>query len=294
MDMVATYWGVRGSMPSPGPSTARYGGNTACVAIEWDNAVLVIDAGTGIRGLGKHLAGTRREIVLVLSHLHFDHVLGFPLFEPLFEKDRTLYLVGHTLDGRVWTPLDLMDGTHWPLTRDDVKAECRTIDIEAIADVMGNGLEVRRIAVNHPGGAYGFRVQTENAAFVHVPDNELFPPHEPVLPFDDIVTFCAQADFLSHDAQYLEREMPMKEGWGHSLTSASCQLAVEAEVRCLGLFHHDPDRTDTALDEIGERTRRTLEPHGIRSVITREGMCVRFTTERMVVEDTRAAAGDNT
>lgn len=282
--MIVRYWGVRGSMPSPGHSTARYGGNTACVSVESGDDVLILDAGTGIRELGKALKGTEKRIFLTLSHLHYDHILGFPLFAPLFEDGRVVHLIGYPGADTTWTPLELMDGVYWPVRPQDLRSDVRIVGEDGYAMLAKSGLSVDRIAVNHPGGALGFRVRHSSGTFVHITDNELHPPHEPAASFDQVVNFCDGVDVLSHDAQYLDREMPMKEGWGHSLASTACRLAIEAQARSLVLFHHDPDRTDDALDALGERSHKELAPHGIDVRVAFEGLVLDF--DRMTASTT--------
>ena len=269
--MVVKYWGVRGSMPSPGKATARYGGNTSCVSIDLGHRLVVLGAGTGIRVLGKALQSSDQEIILVLSHLHFDHVLGFPLFAPLFEPDRVIYLCQVRAPSGPWTPLRLMDGTHWPVTPGELSADIRTIDDPS--DLLAaDGVEFSSIQVNHPGGSLGFRFVKDGQVFVHVPDNELEPPGTPDTTFEEIAGFCRGATVLSHDSQYLDPEMPHREGWGHSLAMTTCRLAIAARVGHLVLFHHDPDRSDEELDTIGRMATTELEPHGIRSTIAYEGL----------------------
>lgn len=271
--MIVRYWGVRGSMPSPGRATMRYGGNTACVSIEVGSTMIVIGAGTGIRVLGKTLARSDQQIVLMLSHLHYDHVLGFPLFAPLFQEGRVINLVSFPTPGGSWTPLELMNGLHWPVTPPELRADLRIVE-DARGLLAGLGVELTTMRVNHPGGALGFRLTAGTETFVHVPDNELEPPDPPQATLRDMTVFCRDATVLSHDAQYLDPDMPHREGWGHSLVLATCSLAVEAGVRHLVLFHHDPDRTDDELDRIGRMAAAQLGPDGIKSTVAFEGLTI--------------------
>ncbi len=282
--MIVRYWGVRGSMPSPGHSTVRYGGNTACVSVESGGDILILDAGTGIRELGKSLKGTNKRIFLALSHRHYDHILGFPLFAPLFEDGRIVHLIGYPAEDQTWTPLELMDGVYWPVRPEDLRSDVHVVGEEGYEMLAESGLMVDRLPVNHPGGALGFRVRHSSRTFVHITDNELYPPGEPAASFQQLVEFCDGADVLSHDAQYLDREMPMKEGWGHSLASTACQLAIESRVRSLVLFHHDPDRSDAALDALGERSQNDLSSYDIALMVAYEGL--QFDLERTVTNTT--------
>jgi ribonuclease BN (tRNA processing enzyme) len=132
-------------------------------------------------------------------------------------------------------------------------------------------LEVEALPVNHPGGAYGYRVTDAGRRFVFIPDNEI-EAADPTTPYEEIVAFCRGADVLCHDAQYLDDDMPAKHGWGHSCLRNTCRLAIDAGVRHLVFFHHDPDRTDDQLDAMQASARRFLEPYGIACTAAYEGL----------------------
>lgn len=273
-----TFWGVRGSAPSPGPATVRYGGNTSCVSVAVGGGkLLVFDAGTGIRGLGKAIAGGTGEIFLLLSHPHWDHVQGFPFFRPLYEPGRRIYMFptpqAHTM---LCALIEQMDGAHFPVTPDTLPAHPECITEDAMGFLRVRGLAVSRIPTNHPGGGYGYRVEHEGKAVVYLTDNELEPPYPKATEFDGFVRFCRRAEVLIHDAQYLERDLPHKHGWGHSLVSQVCALARAAEVRHLVLFHHDPDRTDDELDAILADAQQSLSAERVDCTVAFEGLTLRI------------------
>ena len=270
--MQMTCWGVRGSIPAPAPETQRYGGNTSCVAVETDDQILIVDAGTGIRPLGRALRGTDKTIYIALTHVHSDHVEGFPFFGPLYEQDRPIYLVDHVLDGTRWSLLDRLDGFHFPLEPAALPADVRRVEADAVSYLNDRGFSLSRRRVNHPGGAYGYRFSLDARTVVHIPDNEIAPPEGGVAPFDALAGFCAGADVLVHDAQYRADDVPEKAGWGHSVLPDACRLARAAAVNRLVLFHHDPDRSDEALDAMEARARDRLSPHGIECVAAHEGL----------------------
>ena len=269
--MRATFWGVRGSTPAPGAAFVRYGGHTTCVSVEVGDRVLVIDAGTGIRPLGHALAGGTRDLFVLLTHRHADHLLGFPFFAPLYEEGRTVHLLPLRDGTERWWPLALFDGIHYPLYPSDLPSAVVDVDADAIDYLRSHGLDVRRHAMNHPGGAFGYRVDDGGHAFVFIPDNEIGAP-EPVAPHDDLIAFCHGADVLCHDAQYLDSEIGERRGWGHSSIAEACDLAVDAAVGHLVLFHHDPDRVDVELDAIQDDARRRLAPHGIDVTVALQGL----------------------
>ena len=279
--MTITFWGARGSRPVPGPHTLRYGGNTACVSVEIDGKVLVLDAGTGMFELGQTLLGTGQDVFVLLSHLHSDHTQGLPFFAPLYQPSGPIYLLDYEQDGEAWSPLTLFDGVHHPLRKDMLPAECLRLRGDALAHLAAHGLAVERTRLNHGGGAYGYRVTRGGRAFVYMTDNELVPaggadvqpgPYPDPVPFERFAAFCAGADVLCHDAQYRADEMPLRRGWGHSQLPDVCRLAEKAGVGHLVLFHHDPLRTDEALDALLCEARARLEPSGIACTAAYEGL----------------------
>lgn len=258
--MVVKFWGVRGSIPSPGPSTVRYGGNSPCVSIDLGPAkTLIFDAGTGIRKLGEALVTGNSAIFIILSHIHWDHIQGYPFFLPIYQPDREIHLIPTLRESTLFNVLfEQMDGAHFPVKADSLPSTCLFVAENAIPFLHGHGFDVSRIATNHPGGCYGYRVENDGRAVVYISDNEMDPPSGKVTDFAEFVRFCKGADILIHDSQYTEREMPQKRGWGHSQISQVRDLALAAKVKHLLLFHHDPNRTDDELDVIQEDTRHWL------------------------------------
>lgn len=269
--MIVKCWGVRGTLPTPGEHTIRYGGNTTSVSVEVEDKVLVFDAGSGIRLLGLSLLGTGQDVFIFLSHLHSDHILGFPYFQPLYEPDRRIYLIDYQRDGQPWTLLSLMDGIHFPLQLSDLPCDYRRIEGDGSAFFLQQGFEIDTLPVNHPGGALGYRLTHAGRRFVFIPDNELHASKQ-TTSYASFVAFCRDADVLCHDAQYLQDDMPAKHGWGHSCVHHVCELAIEARVRHLILIHHDPDRSDDALDALQDRARAVLAPHNIACTAAYEGL----------------------
>ena len=258
------FWGVRGSIPSPGESTLRYGGNTSCVSIEMSpDKILVFDSGTGIRELGKTLAADERDIYVLLTHNHWDHIQGFPFFLPIFQPDRRVYTFA-TPQGEemICSAMEQMDGNHFPVTPDNLPSRFQCITDDAMFFLRKHGFDISKIPTNHPGGCYGYRIENNGRSVVYIPDNELEPPYKKTTEFDEFVNFCKNADVLIHDSQFLEADMPLRHGWGHSLVSQTRQLAASAEVKHLILFHHDPERTDKELDSIQKELNSWFKENG--------------------------------
>ena len=276
--MIITFYGVRGSTASPGPLTAKYGGNTSCVHIELETGHdLILDAGTGIRMLGNKLAKKSSAANVLLSHGHWDHIQGYPFFAPIYQKNRDIHIYVSVEKGRklLNTLMEQMDGTHFPVKIDDLPsnnfAKFKGIESELYER---EGVRVVKQPINHPGGGVAYRIDENGATCAYVTDNELDPPYAPSTNYDQWVNFLHGVDVLIHDAQYTEDDMPHKHGWGHSLISQVRQLATDAEVGALVMFHHDPDRSDSELDEIQIENESYLKSHRApaRSLCAAEGM----------------------
>jgi phosphoribosyl 1,2-cyclic phosphodiesterase len=283
--MIITFYGVRGSIASPGFATARYGGNTSCVFVELDSGqILILDAGTGIRQLGKRLLETDHIINILLSHGHWDHIQGYPFFQPIYQPDRQIrvYTSASRNHGQLCALFSQIDGANFPVKESELpsKSECIMQNIEPM--LAADNINVRRAHLNHPGGGIAYRIEEDGTSCAYITDNELLPPDNPATTYGEWVDFCQGVDVLIHDAQYLESDMPHKHGWGHSLAAQVRQLALDAGVGCLAMYHHDPDRTDTEIDYIQKENdyffRGKRAP--ARSLCAAEQMRIRLTPQQ--------------
>ncbi len=276
--MKITFWGVRGSIASPGPLTQKYGGNTSCVQIETESGHdIVLDSGTGIRHLGKVLATRPSPINILLSHSHWDHVQGYPFFEPNYQPDREINIFSHPVEteNRRCPLRDQLDGFHFPLVAEDVTSKS-VYHYENVAEHFAShcGVVLKRKPLNHPGSGSAFLLEENGVSCAYVTDNELDPPYAQSTTWDQWVDYLHRVDVLIHDAQYTEDDMPHKHGWGHSLITQVRQLASDAEVGALVMFHHDPDRTDSEIDEIQRTNEKILKDNCkySKSICAAEGM----------------------
>jgi phosphoribosyl 1,2-cyclic phosphodiesterase len=250
--MKITIWGCRGSLPTPGTSTLKYGGNTTCISIESrDGHLLIIDAGTGLRSLGKKLMREKNpsEIHLLLTHSHWDHLMGFPFFLPVYSPRFTLrFCRGHELQHSIRPYLETqLLPPYSPIDSSFIKARF-LFDDTGFNERARGSIAITPIPLNHPNGGVGFKFVEANRSFVFLTDNELGHSHVGGLERNDYVEFCRGVDLLIHDAQYTEEEIKLTRGWGHSTYGEAADLAIDAGVRQLGLFHHDPDRDDNELE----------------------------------------------
>ncbi|MHB1223164.1 MAG: MBL fold metallo-hydrolase [Gemmatimonadaceae bacterium] len=267
MTLEARFWGTRGSVPSPGPATVRYGGNTSC--IELRNAagdVAILDAGTGLRALGDSLlrttGGTPMTANILVTHAHWDHIQGLPFFAPLFrDGNRVRIWSAPPLTSRLERALRAqMAPEVFPVPFEEVRATVEFLPVPTDGTSV-DGFLVRTLPVRHPGGALGFRVTGCNSprgTLVYIPDNELHPDAPYAAPADwraRLLEFLRGADVLIHDSMYTTEEYSGVRGWGHSTVDEAVSLAVDAGVPRLVLFHHRPERTDEAVDRLVEHAR---------------------------------------
>jgi phosphoribosyl 1,2-cyclic phosphodiesterase len=257
--MKITVWGSRGSICSPGPKTIRYGGNTTCLELRTSTGrLVVVDAGSGLRYLGKQLMKEPgvKDIIFVLTHSHWDHLIGFPFFTPAYKPEYNISLCGGPAarDSIRKYLGHQMSAPYFPVDFSIMKARftygcaCPSDRCEGKLEGFLDFNECSSLPLNHPNGGYGFKFVDQGKTFVFLTDNELRFQHEGGLAREQYVDFCRGADLLFHDAQYTEAEYAHTQGWGHSTYLDAIELAVEARVKRLGLFHHDPDRSDDDLD----------------------------------------------
>ncbi len=275
--MQITFYGVRGSIPTPGADFVRFGGNTACVHVELsDGTDIVLDAGTGIRILGKRLIKKDTPIHLLLSHNHWDHIQGFPFFAPIYQSNRLIYVTpGLTDENRPKAFLEQMKGSFFPVPKEALNANIEITQHLTDSWQIGSAT-VQRIPMNHPGGGSCYTICEGNNKVAYITDNELYPPYAKSTHFLDFVNFTKNANLLIHDAQYIVGDMPAKSGWGHSVAEEAIKLALAANVKQLALYSHDPERSDEMVDEIVDHANLIIQIGGGDTICFAgaEGLCI--------------------
>jgi phosphoribosyl 1,2-cyclic phosphodiesterase len=263
--MKVRFWGTRGSIATPGLSTMRYGGNTSCVELRCGDHIFIFDAGTGIRDLGNHLLKEFPSQPLTLhvfiSHTHWDHIQGFPFFLPAYQPKNTLHLYGPPGRDKSFDKIlkIQMDSDYFPVELGAMNAKLHVHELRE--DFTIGPLEVKHFYLNHPALCLSYRVNDGKRSFVYATDNEpyqgtLFRHTQlataatdfPTYLDEKFVDFMSGADLLVGEAQYTNEEYEEKRGWGHSPLESLVRFAVQANVKNLALFHHDPLHDDDFVD----------------------------------------------
>ena len=273
------FWGVRGSIPSPGADTVRYGGNTTCVEVRHGRDIVILDAGTGLRKLGQSLLAEFKrgelDLSLLLSHTHWDHIQGLPFFAPLYESRCRLHLLGSegARKSLVAAITGQMESTYFPVPFSRLPSN---IEIEELKDFnvrIGRFL-VSAQRANHPGVTVGYRLAAPDGVVCFFPDTE------PRTGGDDraMLDFVRAADVLILDSQYDRAEYKKHTGWGHGCVDDSVALALQAGVKKLVLFHHDPDHDDRKIDAFVQHARALVKKQNgkLKVEAAREGMTIQL------------------
>ena len=246
-------WGSRGSIPACGKDFLKYGGDTTCIEIRSKgNDLIIIDAGTGIRHLGKNLIKEHKfSFDMLFTHSHWDHIIGFPFFAPIYSKKTVITMRGCSFCEKSLKEVitGIMRPPGFPVKFEEISASFEFKAIPSKNFFIGS-IKVSPIELSHPNFGLGYRFEEDGKSFVFLTDNELGFSHPGARSFEDYVDFCRGADILIHDAEYTAGEYPNKKTWGHSTVNQALDLAFRAKVKSLGLFHHNQDRTDAEIDKI--------------------------------------------
>ena len=284
-----TFWGTRGSVATPGRLTEKYGGNTPCVSIQHENTHIIIDAGTGIRGVGHYYEeefrekGTTFPLHLLLSHTHWDHIQGLPFFDVAYMEDANITIYGSPNKERLLGSIikDQMDLNYFPVSFSEIAAK---VEIQEIA---GDMVQIGSINITwqeqifHPGGSVRYGLQVGNRRIVYATDIELdriarpgFEEADSEKHLREYMEFIEGENLLIADGQYAEEEYERKKGWGHTSIPIIVDIASRARVKQLAIFHHDPKHSDKDLDDLWKVSQNRLKKSDHAMIIfwAREGM----------------------
>lgn len=289
------FWGVRGSIATPGDSTLKYGGNTTCIEVRADGELIILDAGTGIRNLGRKLAAEFKsqpiELTILISHTHWDHIQGFPFFIPAYNPQNQVRIKGYE-GARVGLQSVLssqMESPYFPVSMQQLSGYLKIEELKEMQFNIGT-VKVTVAFMNHPGICVGYRLDTSAGSIAFLPDNE---PHSrlrmapvtdsaqsyEVLAFaqkqdEKLIEFIRDCDIVIMDSQYDAAEYRSHIGWGHTCVDDAVALAVIAKVKKLFLFHHDPDHDDAKVASMEEWARELAAIHGssLQVEAAREGV----------------------
>ena len=251
--MIIRCWGARGSIPVSGPEYLTYGGDTTCLEIRTKNdEIIIIDSGSSIRRLGnKLITEGRREFTMIFTHAHWDHVMGFPFFKPIYTSKCKINICGCPMAQSTVKEMisRVMSPPYFPVSYNDILAEI-TYDSNCENSFTIDSVEVTPIPLSHPNQGFGYKFVEDGKSLVFLTDNELNLRHPGGLDYGDYLKFSSGADLLIHDAEYTEDDYAKTKGWGHSIYTDALRLAMEAHVKQFGLFHHNQDRSDDGIDQM--------------------------------------------
>ena len=263
------FWGVRGSIACPSPAYAGFGGNTSCVQVEIDGLQIILDSGTGIRGLGQELlARQQRQSTLLLTHVHWDHTNGFPFFGPVYSASCGMHIMAGNLSdiGGIREALaGQMAAPNFPVPLDALHAKLEFTDFNAGDSFsLSPSVNVRTARLNHPDGASGYRIEHGGRAVCYVTDTE----HTPGQLDQNVLGLIDGADLVIYDCTYTDDEFPAHVGWGHSTWQEGIRLCQHANAKRLAIFHHDPDHDDRVMANLEADAQKVWS----EAFAAREGM----------------------
>lgn len=260
--MLIRCWGSRGSISVSGKEHIKYGGDTTCIEVVGSSGdLIIIDAGTGIRRLGNKLVKDgSREMNIFFTHSHWDHLSGFPFFKPLYQGHAKIHIRGPrtTQDSIMKIISHTMTPPYFPVELEDIHADIEFLTTTPDTIKIGS-MTVKTIPLSHTNKGVGYRIEEDGKSFVFLTDNELTHKHPSGMTREDYLHFSKGADLLIHDAEYTPEEYKFSKGWGHSVYLDTLDMAIEAGVKELGLFHHNQDRSDDAIDAMTEDCKRIIK-----------------------------------
>ena len=263
--MLIRSWGSRGSISVSGKEYLKYGGETTCIEVRASSGdIIIIDAGSGIRKLGNILIKEKpKEINILFTHAHWDHLSGFPFFKPVHATDSQINVYGPaTTQESVKNILSkTMTTPYFPVELEDINGDVNFIPIKNKTITIGSAI-IETISLNHTNKGVGYKITDNGKSFVFLTDNELTHKHDGGASLEEYIEFCTDVDVLFHDAEYTPEDYKHAKGWGHSVYIDVVEMAMNSRVKTLGLFHHNQDRNDTEVDKILNHSKEIIKKKG--------------------------------
>ena len=254
-----TFWGVRGSNPTPDKDKMEYGGHTSCLSLQTDDDLLIIDMGTGIKNLGQQIISDSdcpKTIHIILSHYHWDHIIGILSFAPLFLSDFTIHFHGKKDDMSIEEIFNcIFHPIFWPLTTKDLKANLNFHTIDGDSFSISDSITIKSQLHGHPNGALSFRVSTQDKTFTYITDCEHPESHIN----ENLIDLAQHSDILIHDSHFTPDDLLTHREWGHSSWKQAVEMAKKSHVKQLVLFHHNPLYDDSKLKTIESDAQAMFE-----------------------------------
>ncbi len=267
--MEVFFWGVRGSIPTPGKDYAVYGGNTSCVEVRLNNHILIFDMGSGLKNLGDSLI--KRDIKnfdILISHFHYDHTCGLPFFKPAFLKDYNFTLrsgkkdIVNILSSQISSP-------SFPITINEFNANIKYENFNVGESfLLKENIEIKTFSLNHPDGAVGYRVENNGKIFCYITDHE----HKVNRRDQALVNFIKNCDLLIYDCTYSDEDFNRYVGWGHSTWQEGVRISKYSNAKKFFIYHHNPDNKDKDMKKIDKQSKKM----GNNIIVAKEGMCVKI------------------
>tara|TARA_A100001015_G_C14844746_1_gene653974 strand:- start:165 stop:980 length:816 start_codon:yes stop_codon:yes gene_type:complete len=271
--MKINFWGVRGSLPTPGANYNKYGGNTSCVELQVNGKTIIFDMGSGIKYLGNYLTkNSIKNFTILISHFHYDHTCGLPFFGPAYDPNTKFTVYSGILPTRHNT-LNVLDSQisspSFPITINDFNAKIKYKDFKVGKEfLLDKDVSINTICLNHPDGAVGYRVEHKGKSVCYITDHE----HQVGVENQKLINFVKNSDALIYDSTYDDKHFTKYIGWGHSTWQEGGRLAEKASVKKFFIFHHNPDNDDKKMSEIEVLSSQTNK----NFFVAKEGMCVKI------------------
>ncbi len=264
-----TFWGVRGSFPTPDHDKMNTGGHTSCVSLENEDEIIIMDMGTGIKNLGKQIVSNPNspsKINIILSHYHWDHIIGFPMFLPLFSDKYQINIYGKKEAIELKKIIEhMLNPIFWPVSMNDFKAELNFYNIGDEIKISSS-ITIKTQIHHHPNGAFSYKILSDDKIISYVTDCEYLTGS----PSEKIIKFSNNSDLLIHDAHFTPEDLINHKGWGHSSWEQATLIANKSNSKQLALFHHSPEYNDNQINEIESNAKQVFK----QTIAARQGLVI--------------------